>query len=586
MFDTAVGMLPGLGPVAPQPALDGAGADDAPFDAREGLAGLDPVELGRRVEGTLIGLYRAEARQWALAAAWADAHPVPAPGGRPGGEQPVQVGGDGTPLVAEFCCAEFGTLNRVGYLTGRAMLAAALDLRHRLPRLWQQLCAGRVRGYKARQVAEATRHLDAVAAGQVDAAVAGLVEVLAWPRFQTILGAAILTADPAAAQDRVDRARRERKVWCTDSADGLKTVVARLDAGDATWFLAVVNRIAQILKMEGSTEPVGARRAAAVGILGQPATALALLARHADDPDTGPDDENEANADGDPGQAPPAGPDPVDTLLDEQHPEPPPPEPAKDQPPADEPPADEPPEPEPPSTGPEPAEDRAPADEPPADDDVPPPPDGHHGGGGDGGPGGLVVRPPGWLDRLAGKDLRPRVVLYLHLSDTALTGAGVAGTALVRPEHGGPTTCDQLADWLARTGCHVTVRPVQVPAQVEPVDGYEIPHVIRRAVRLREIGETWPHGTSTSPGLDLDHTPAYRPGGPPGQTGLHTLGPLTRAPHRARTHSTWNVRQPQPGVYVWRSPHGWIHLVTNHGTLDLGNNSYAHAIWRAAAPRD
>jgi hypothetical protein len=45
--------------------------------------------------------------------------------------------------------------------------------------------------------------------------------------------------------------------------------------------------------------------------------------------------------------------------------------------------------------------------------------------------------------------------------------------------------------------------------------------------------------------LELDHTEAYRSparGGPPGQTGIHGLGPLIRFVHRVKTHGRWQVR--------------------------------------------
>jgi hypothetical protein len=131
----------------------------------------------------------------------------------------------------------------------------------------------------------------------------------------------------------------------------------------------------------------------------------------------------------------------------------------------------------------------------------------------------------------------------------------------------------------------VTVRPVLDPAESAPVDGYEIPHRIRAAVRLRHPGEVFPYGPSTSNNLDLDHTIPFTPmsrGGPPGQTGIDTLGPLSRPAHRATTHGRWRRRQPDPGTFVWRSPNGWVHLVTNQGTLTLGTSDFARTIWHAA----
>ena len=53
------------------------------------------------------------------------------------------------------------------------------------------------------------------------------------------------------------------------------------------WFLATVNRIAEILAVRGDTDPVGARRARAIGLLARPAEALQLLIEHQHDQDTG-----------------------------------------------------------------------------------------------------------------------------------------------------------------------------------------------------------------------------------------------------------------------------------------------------------
>ncbi|HET6626185.1 MAG TPA: hypothetical protein VFG63_07330 [Nocardioidaceae bacterium] len=33
--------------------------------------------------------------------------------------------------------------------------------------------------------------------------------------------------------------------------------------------------------------------------------------------------------------------------------------------------------------------------------------------------------------------------------------------------------------------------------------------------------------------------------------------PLVRFHHRLKTHGRWRLRQPEPGTYLWRSPHGW-----------------------------
>jgi hypothetical protein len=58
---------------------------------------------------------------------------------------------------SEFCVVELGTLQAMGPMAAQALLADALDLRYRLPRLWRQVRAGQVRAWQARKVAEQTR---------------------------------------------------------------------------------------------------------------------------------------------------------------------------------------------------------------------------------------------------------------------------------------------------------------------------------------------------------------------------------------------------------------------------------------------
>jgi hypothetical protein len=119
------------------------------------------------------------------------------------------------------------------------------------------------------------------------------------------------------------------------------------------------------------------------------------------------------------------------------------------------------------------------------------------------------------------------------------------------------------------------------------VDGYEIPQAIRDALAARHPASVYPWSQSAGPAVDLDHTTAYVPmekGGPPGQT-VGTLGPLARREHRHKTFGHLKVRQPVPGVYFWRSRHGWVWLVTNTGTHSIGRGPGADAFWQAAAPR-
>ena len=64
---------------------------------------------------------------------------------------------------------------------------------------------------------------------------------------------------------------------------------------------------------------------------------------------------------------------------------------------------------------------------------------------------------------------------------------------------------------------------------------------------------------------------------------MHTLGPLSRSEHRAKTIGHWRSKQPEPGTYLWRSPEDWIAITTNQGTLVLGHSSWATHLWESAA---
>ena len=182
--------------------------------------------------------------------------------------------------------------------------------------------------------------------------------------------------------------------------------------------------------------------------------------------------------------------------------------------------------------------------------------------------------------------LLPRAELVVHLSRPGIVGREVADESAIdgqnpvaRVEGIGPVLHDWLGELLG--GRRITVRPVLDVARLAPVDSYEIPPLMRRAVGYREPYDTFPGSTrSSSRGCDVDHTRAYQPGGPPGQTSIDNLAPLSRRAHRAKTHGGWVVHQVVPGVLAWRSPGGYVYLVTAGRSILV--DSPAHHPGRAA----
>jgi hypothetical protein len=518
------------------------------FDSGVELPALGAAQLAGLIEQNHTELKTRECRMLQLACAWADAHYLDSGSTeyQPLIQRACAWGGEGTPEVSEYCAAELGALQGTGIAAARALIADALDLRYRLPRLWNRVLTGGVRAWQARKIAEQTRPLTWQACADVDHALSDFVDMMPWPRFAKILSAAILQADPAAAAERAERARATQDVFSFDSEDGLKTIIAKAAAGDAIWFMATVNRIADLLAAEGDTDPIGARRARAIGILAQPAEALRLLIEHQHDPD-------QAAKSNEPGE--------TATAADPKKP-------------------NESAEPREPTKSGEPTESGEPTD---TVDDAMPEPEAEEAAPeaeADDHQSLSMTVPPGFEAKAA----RPRVVLHFHLAEAALR----TGQAIVRPENGGPITLHQLMEFLGRSRCQVRIQPVLNPTAIAAVDSYEIPAQLRAAVRALQVADVFPFGTCLSENMDLDHTERYVPmdyGGPPGQTRLGNLGPIARAGHRAVTHGGWQKHQPESGYFVHRSPIGYVYLVTNQGTLALSRTNFSNAVWEASNPK-
>jgi hypothetical protein len=72
-------------------------------------------------------------------------------------------------LVAERAVEELAAALDVSYGSGCNLVADALELRYRLPRMWRLVQSGRLQAWKARKVAQQTTHLGAEAVAFVDA---------------------------------------------------------------------------------------------------------------------------------------------------------------------------------------------------------------------------------------------------------------------------------------------------------------------------------------------------------------------------------------------------------------------------------
>jgi hypothetical protein len=247
----------------------------------ERVSALDADATLTAVEANEAAIRAAEADRLLLAAHWADLHGcLSRASGRalPGSERLIRLGGIGTPEVAEFAPAELGVSLGLSAGAAGALIADALDLRHRLPRLWSRVRAGEVGPWAARVVARAVHGASLEAAAAADRRVAPFAHAKSAGQLEGIALAAVIAADPEQAEQRRQAAENALGVWVGRGNDsGVRDIFIRTTARDAIWFDAAIDRVADGLGALGDTSTKDVRRGRAVGVLADPQAALDLF---------------------------------------------------------------------------------------------------------------------------------------------------------------------------------------------------------------------------------------------------------------------------------------------------------------------
>jgi hypothetical protein len=284
--------------------------------AREVTTDLSAAQVLSAIRDRKTVEDRAAADQLVLAAAWADLHPPESIHDAasltvPGCEHEEPIAGEGAPLVAEFCVAELGTTLGITTTAAKKLIGHALELRHRLPRLWDQVHAGAVPAWRARAVADTTIHsspaLTREAAGFVDAQVAAVAGRLGQAQLDRLVAETIkrydlATADPS--QDPEDGWQHVDPRHVTVNKDnvhyaGTLHLEADLDLADALDLDRAVAHHAAVQKALGSELSLDARRAKALGDLARTQTALDLACQDGAGKDGGAGASTSTHADAD-----------------------------------------------------------------------------------------------------------------------------------------------------------------------------------------------------------------------------------------------------------------------------------------------
>lgn len=182
--------------------------------------------------------------------------------------------------MQELCLAELAIARRVHHHSARAVVADALDLRHRLPRWWRAVQELHLEPWLARKAAVLSRPLDEFRVMVVDAALPDDLAEVSPGRLIEIVRAKVIEADPARHARLLEEEKKRRYVALSQTDEfGLRHLIARVRAGDAVWVDAMVERVADLLarRLPGDTTR-DVLRSEAFGWLARPAELLDLLA--------------------------------------------------------------------------------------------------------------------------------------------------------------------------------------------------------------------------------------------------------------------------------------------------------------------
>ena len=254
----------------------------------------------------------AQTRVFLLAAEWADAHrdpDSPAPGGeclhgcRTADRHDVEVGDfaggcahgcvgdpDGfhdpfIPVVRWDAAAPFGAAIGRTSQAGSLMIRDALLTRERLPRVWRRVEAGEVEPHKARMLAQSIIGRPRDVSDHLDRHLGPVAHKIGRTALERAIDEAMLRLYPEQREaEQLEALDRRFATLHVDSINhvGIADMSVRGDWKDLHDFDRVLSRVAVALAAQDVAgglvpESLDVRRSRAVGVLADPAAALALL---------------------------------------------------------------------------------------------------------------------------------------------------------------------------------------------------------------------------------------------------------------------------------------------------------------------
>ncbi|WP_134766157.1 DUF222 domain-containing protein [Nocardioides sp. 1609] len=182
------------------------------------------------------------------------------------GERALALGGAGCPAVEEFAAHDLAAALGLSTESGLKYLARALELRHRLPRLWAAVLAGRLAVWKAGRIADATMRLPLDGAGYVDQRLAQAVRSITVTQLDRLVEEAVARHAP----HELARVKDDRHVWVDldrPSIEGHVRLDGLLSVPDALDLEQALQAGADTLADAGCHLPLDVRRSIALGDL-------------------------------------------------------------------------------------------------------------------------------------------------------------------------------------------------------------------------------------------------------------------------------------------------------------------------------
>ena len=205
----------------------------------------------------------------------------------PGAEQPIRLGGAGTPEIPEFAVCEVAAALGLSQPAATGLCADVLDLTYRLRGIATSVRAGVLSFARARVIARRTRDLTPEQAEVVEARLSRprdtargpepMAALVPMSRLRTVIDQAVIAVrGPETEEEAEARVAESLYVEMVHEAGSATDLAARLATADAARLDRRLDEVSGWLTELGDARPKKVLRAVALGLLADPALLAAL----------------------------------------------------------------------------------------------------------------------------------------------------------------------------------------------------------------------------------------------------------------------------------------------------------------------